>query len=123
MRNAVTARVRTAAETYGRKFYIMYDVTGWTTMQSDIKADWTNKMSAHTASSAYARQSGMPVVGVWGFGFNDTNHPWDAPTCLDVINWFKSQGCYVIGGVPREWRTGVGGSRAGFIGVYSSLKK
>ena len=32
----------------GRKFYIMYDVTGWTNMQSEIKTDWTTKMSAYT---------------------------------------------------------------------------
>ena len=105
-RDAMATKVRSSAEKYSRKFYIMYDVTGWTKMQSEIKADWTNKMSAHTASSAYARQNGKPVVCVWGFGFNDTNHPWDAATCLDVVNWFKSQGCYVIGGVPREWRHG-----------------
>ncbi|HEY1489126.1 MAG TPA: glycoside hydrolase family 71/99-like protein, partial [Micromonosporaceae bacterium] len=121
VRNAVTARVRTAAETYGRKFYIMYDVTGWTTMQSDIKADWTNLMSTYTSSTAYAKQNGKPVVGVWGFGFNDTNHPWDAATCLDVIQWFQSQGCYVMGGVPREWLTGVGGSRSGFLGTYHAF--
>ncbi len=121
IRDAVTARVKIAAETYGRKFYIMYDVTGWTTMQADIKADWTNKMSAYTASTAYAKQNGKPVVCIWGFGFNDDNHPWDAATCLDVINWFKGQGCYVIGGVPREWRTGVGGSRAGYIGTYHAF--
>src|SRR6185369_2329333 len=120
-RDAVTARVRTSAETYGRKFYVMYDVTGWTTMQSEIKNDWTTKMSAYTASAAYARQNGKPVVGIWGFGFNDNNHPWDVATCLDVINWFKSQGCYVMGGVPREWRTGVGGSRAGYSGVYHAF--
>ncbi len=120
-RDAVTARVRTSAETYGRKFYVMYDVTGWTNMQSEIKNDWTTKMSAYTASAAYAKQNGKPVVGIWGFGFNDTNHPWDAATCLDVINWFKSQGCYVMGGVPREWRTGVGGSRAGYSGVYHAF--
>jgi chitodextrinase len=121
IRDAVTARVRTAAETFGRKFYIMYDVTGWTNMQSEIKNDWTTKMSAYTASSAYARQNGKPVVCIWGFGFNDGNHPWDAATCLDVITWFKNQGCYVIGGVPREWRTGVGGSRAGYLGVYHAF--
>src|SRR5712691_2866479 len=120
-RDAMAARVRTAAETYGRKFYIMYDVTGWTTMQSEIKTDWTSKMSAHTASSAYARQNGKPVVCIWGFGFNDSNHPWDAATCLDVVNWFKGQGCYVIGGVPREWRTGTGGSRSGYLGVYHAF--
>ncbi len=90
-------------------------------MQSEIKTDWTSKMSAHTGSGAYARQNGKPVVGIWGFGFNDNNHPWDAAACLDVINWFKGQGCYVMGGVPREWRTGTGGSRAGYSGVYHAL--
>ena len=120
-RDAVAARVRTAAETYGRKFYIMYDVGNWTAMQSEIKADWTSKMSAHAASSAYARQQGRPVVGIWGFGFDDANHPWDAATCLDVVNWFKSQGCYVMGGVPRGWRTATAGSRAGYLGVYHAF--
>jgi chitodextrinase len=120
-RDAMATKVRTAAETYGRKFYIMYDVSGWTNMQTEIKADWTNKMSALTASASYARQNGKPVVCIWGFGFNDANHPFDPATCLDVINWFKGQGCYVIGGVPREWRTGVGGSRAGFIGTYHAF--
>lgn len=120
-RDGVTARVRTAAETYGRKFFIMYDVTGWTNMQSEIKTDWTSKMSAYTASSAYAVQNGKPVVCIWGFGFNDANHPFSTTACLDVINWFKSQNCYVIGGVPREWRTGVGGSRPGYSGVYHAF--
>ncbi|MFF4211461.1 discoidin domain-containing protein [Streptomyces sp. NPDC001796] len=120
-RDAMATKVRSAAESYGRKFYIMYDVTGWTNMQSEIKTDWTNKMSAHTASSAYAKQNGKPVVCIWGFGFNDSNHPFTTDACLDVINWFKSQGCYVIGGVPREWRTGTGGSRAGYLGVYHAF--
>src|SRR5260221_6144709 len=87
-------------------------------MKSEMKTDWTSKMSAYTSSSDYARQNGKPVVCIWGFGFNDSNHPWSASVCLDVINWFKGQGCYVIGGVPREWRTGVGGSRSGYLGVY-----
>ncbi|MDN3353802.1 discoidin domain-containing protein [Actinomadura sp. DC4] len=120
-RDAMAAKVRSAAEGTGRKFYIMYDVSGWTNMQPEIKTDWTNKMKAHTASSAYARQNGKPVVCVWGFGFNDGNHPFSAAACLDVINWFKGQGCYVIGGVPREWRTGDGGSRAGYGDVYHAL--
>ncbi|GGM78395.1 discoidin domain-containing protein [Dactylosporangium sucinum] len=120
-RDAMAAKVRSAAESHGRKFYIMYDVSNWTNMQPEIKADWTNKMSAHTASGAYARQNGKPVVCIWGFGFNDPNHPWDAATCLDVINWFKGQGCYVIGGVPREWRIGINGSRPGFLGTYHAF--
>ncbi|WP_033283244.1 discoidin domain-containing protein [Streptomyces sp. NRRL F-525] len=120
-RDAMATKVRGAAESYGRKFYIMYDVSNWTNMQSEIKTDWTNKMSAHTASSAYAKQNGKPVVCIWGFGFNDPNHPFTPDACLDVVNWFKNQGCYVIGGVPREWRTGTGGSQAGFSGVYHAF--
>ncbi|MFJ3895046.1 discoidin domain-containing protein [Streptomyces sp. NPDC090083] len=120
-RDAMATKVRSAAESHGRKFYIMYDVSNWTSMQSEIKTDWTNKMSAHTASSAYARQNGKPVVCIWGFGFADPNHPFSPDACLDVVNWFKGQGCYVIGGVPREWRTGTGGSRSGFLGVYHAF--
>jgi chitodextrinase len=120
-RNAITAKVNTAAQAYGRKFYIMYDATGWTNMQTEMPADWTANMSQYTSSSAYAHQNGKPVVGIWGFGFNDTNHPWTASACLEVIQWFQSQGCYVMGGVPREWQTGVGGSRSGFLGTYSAF--
>jgi hypothetical protein len=120
-RNAMAAKVRSAAEAYGRKFYIMYDVTDWLDMQSQIKTDWTEKMSAYTKSAAYARQDGKPVVCIWGFGFNDDNHPFTPAACQDVINWFKQQGVYLIGGVPREWRIGTGGSRAGFLGVYHSF--
>jgi hypothetical protein len=120
-RDAMATKVRSAAESHGRKFYIMYDVSGWTTMQSEIKADWTNKMKAHTASSAYATQNGKPVVCIWGFGFNDNQRPFDPAPCLDVVNWFKSQGCYVIGGVPTWWRTGDRDSRAGFSDVYHAF--
>ena len=120
-RDDMAGKVRSAAEANGRKFYIMYDATGWASMQSEMKTDWTTKMSAHTASSAYAHQNGKPVVCIWGFGYNDNNHPWDAAACLDVVTWFKSQGCYVIGGVPREWRSGTGGSRPGFAAVYHAF--
>jgi hypothetical protein len=91
-RDAVTTKVRSAAESHGRKFYIMYDVSGWTNFQSEIKTDWTNKMKTHTGSSAYATQNGKPVVCIWGFGFNDDNHNFSAAACLDVVNWFKNQG-------------------------------
>lgn len=123
VRDAITAKVKTAAETYGRKFYIMYDVSGWTNMQSEIKTDWTNKMKAYTSSSAYAKQNGKPVVCIWGFGFDDSNHPWSAAVCLDVINYFKGQGCYVIGGVPAHWRTEEtgSGSRPNFLSTYSAF--
>lgn len=121
VRDAVTAKVKLAAEKYQRKFYIMYDVSGWMNMQSEIKNDWTNKMKAYTTSSAYARQNNKPVVCIWGFGFNDNNHPFTAAACIDVINWFKEQGCYVIGGVPTHWREQKSDSRAGFVEVYKAF--
>ena len=119
-RDAMAQKVRSAAEATGRKFYVMYDVTGWLNMQSEIKADWTNKMAALTASSSYARQNGLPVVGIWGFGFPENDKPFTADACLDVVNWFKALGCYVMGGVPTHWRTG-SDSRAGFLGVYHAF--
>ncbi|EEF58369.1 fibronectin type III domain-containing protein [Pedosphaera parvula] len=104
-RDAMAVKVKIAAESYGRKFYIMYDATGWLNVDTEIKTDWTNKMAALTASPAYARQSGKPVVCIWGLGMNDQNHPFTPDVCLDIVNWFKSQGCYVIGGTRRDWRT------------------
>ncbi|MDX6241570.1 MAG: hypothetical protein QOG10_6394, partial [Kribbellaceae bacterium] len=41
--------------------------------------------------------------------------------CLDVINWFKGQGCYVIGGVPTHWLPGNEDSRAGYLDVYHAF--
>jgi hypothetical protein len=120
-RDAMAQKVRAAAEATGRTFYIMYDVTGWTAMQSEIKTDWAGKMSGLTSAASYARQNGKPVVCVWGFGFSDDGRPFAPAPCLDVISWFKSQGCYVIGGVPTWWRQGINDSRAGFSDVYHAF--
>ncbi len=121
IRDAITVKVRAASEARGRKFYIMYDVTNWLNMQSEIKTDWINKMSAYTSSPAYARQNGKPVVCIWGFGFSEPSRPFMPAPCLEVINWFKAQGCYVIGGVPTWWRQGINDSRPGFFDVYTAF--
>jgi hypothetical protein len=56
-----------------------------------------------TSSPRYVRHNGKPVVAVWGFGFTDRpGTPQDAQT---VINFFKSAGATVMGGVPTYWRT------------------
>lgn len=121
IRDVMATKVKVAAEKNGVKFYIMYDVSGWANMATEMKADWTNKMSALTSSSAYAMQNGKPVVCIWGFGFNDENHDFTAAACLDVINWFKSKGCYVIGGVPTHWREQSSDSRPQFLSVYKAF--
>jgi len=99
-RDGMAARVNTAAITYGRKFYIMYDITGWETADTDVKTDWTNKMSMYASSSAYAHQNGKPVVCVW---LATSDLP--VSQLVDIVNWLKSQGLYVIIGVERTWRT------------------
>jgi len=117
IRDAMAAKVNIAAQAHGIKFYIMYDVSGWTNMSTEMPADWTAKMSAYTASPAYAKQNGKPVVCIWGLGLDDANHPFTNAQCVTVINWFKSQGCYVIGGVRGEWRT----TTDGFTDTYNAF--
>jgi len=121
IRDAMAAKVKIAAENNGVKFYIMYDVSGWTNMATEMETDWTNKMSALTSSPQYAKQNGKPVVCIWGFGFSDANHDFTAATCLSVIKWFQSKGCYVIGGVPTHWRDQNSDSRPGFLGTYKAF--
>jgi hypothetical protein len=104
-RDGTATRVMNAAQTYGRKFCVMYDISGWNSFQSAIKTDWTNTIvgSLHlTASPAYAKQNGKPVVCVWGIGFPD--RPGNLSSWTDVITWFKANGCYVIGGTPGGWK-------------------
>jgi len=99
----------------------MYDVSDWAEVQTQIKEDWTQKMSRYITSPAYAMQNGMPVVCIWGFGFADPQRPFTPDQALDVINWFKAQNLYVIGGVPTHWRNGDEDSRPGFMEVYTSF--
>lgn len=125
-RNGNAVKVKAAAQTYGRKFFIEYDISGWTNFQTEIKNDWTAYMQTHTTSSAYAKQNGKPVVSIWGIGVS--GRPGNNASWTDVINWFKSQGCYVIIGVKKDWRgdaTNMGAYNAGnmiqpwTVGSYS----
>ncbi|MXV14055.1 RICIN domain-containing protein [Hufsiella ginkgonis] len=120
-RDGIAARVRSAAQTYGRKFYVMYDASGWGNLAA-IKTDWTNTITGSLnllSSAAYAKQNGKPVVSIYGLGY--ASHPSSAADALDLINWFKAQGCYVVGSVPGQWRTGTGDSKAGFINTYKAF--
>jgi hypothetical protein len=108
-RNQVTTNVRVGAEAYGRVFAIMYDVSGepTNTLVSAITNDWISLVNTlHlTNSTRYLHHKGKPVVALWGFGFNDGNHLSSPQQAQTVINWFKSQGVTVMGGVPTYWRT------------------
>lgn len=120
-RDIVTVHVANAALATGVKWYCMYDVGGWKKMRTELPMDWQTKMSQYVNSPVYARQNGKPVVSIWGFGFNDDNHPFTPEECLEVIRWLQSAGCYVIGGVPTWWRKGISDSRDNYHDVYRAF--
>jgi hypothetical protein len=119
-RDGMAVKVMNAARMTGRKFYIMYDTSGWGLR--GLKEDWTNTVinTLHlTSSPAYAKQNGKPVVCIYGMGY--VRWPATPEAALEMINWFKAQGCYVIGSVPGQWRKGTGDSRPDFTNVYSAF--
>jgi hypothetical protein len=123
-RNVVATNVRLASEAHGRKFYVMYDISGWDTFQQDLKSDWTTHIVGElhlTDSPAYAKQNGKPVVAIWGLGYS--GHPGTPQTTLDIVSYFHGLGMYVIGGVGNDWRTadGTRWSQAGFLDLYDAL--
>ena len=119
--------VKNAAESNKRIFYICYDIssTGLDATWADIiKFDWVYNIEQNyklTASPAYAKVGNKPVVEVWGTGFTG-NHPGTAQETIDLINFLKSRGCYVIGGVPTNWRNPTAGSdsQLGFDAAYKT---
>lgn len=123
-RDQVAVNVKNAAEKYGRIFYIMYDVSGMNddSLVRKIEDDWTGTMTGllHiTSSPQYAKQDGKPVVCLWGFGFaTRQNTPEQA---IELVDWFKMMGYYVIGGVPNYWRLGNHDSKPDFTEAYNSF--
>lgn len=107
LRNQVAVNVRVGAETYGRVFAIMYDISGYSTntLVSKLTNDWSYLVNTQhvTNSPSYLHHRGKPVVAIWGFGFSGRS---DTPQLAQqAIDWFKAAGCTVMGGVPTNWRT------------------
>jgi hypothetical protein len=105
-KDGIATKLKNACQTYGRKFYIMYDISDWDNFQTEMKIDWTNKITgtlALTNSSAYAKQNGKPVMCIWGIASED--RPGNNTSWNDVVNFMKGKGCYVILGVNKSWAT------------------
>lgn len=113
--------VKNAAEASGRLFYVCYDLNGSDAkIVERLQLDWVyeiEQIRSLTTSPNYATVDGKPVVEIWGIGYNIGA---DSQQCLDMIQFLHERGCYVIGGVPRGWRTD-GGSNANFVDVYKAL--
>jgi hypothetical protein len=113
-RNDVLDYCKDAANMYGRKYAVMYDLSGLRgdRMQS-VQDDWkylvdTKQVTRDPADHAYMHHRGKPVVAVWGIGFND-GRSYTVAQCLDLVNFLKNDPVYggniVMVGVPSYWRT------------------
>lgn len=123
VRDKVLQNVRIASEKYGRVFANMYDISGGnaSTLGDDIKRDWMHLVNdlKITQSDRYLRHHGLPVVTIWGFGFND--RPGTPAQLKDLINWFKSAApaqyrATVMLGVDTDWRS----HSADWVAAYRS---
>ena len=111
-RDAVARNVRTAAESNGRVFAIMYDISGHAreTVVDTIKRDWVRVVDELRLidSPRYLRHNGRPLLAIWGFGFTDRS-PTPAQAA-ELIDFFKNHPdpryrVTLLGGVPSRWRT------------------
>ena len=98
------ANVLATAPKYGVKFYISYDLSGWTGYTTQLPNDWTNVIEGQlhmTSSPNYARQNGKPVVELWIANLVPHTTPQEM---AGIISWLENQGLYVILGVEQGWR-------------------
>lgn len=118
------SRVKNAAEENEKIFYICYDISrgdvedAWV---ESVKFDWVfniEQTNDLTSSPAYATVNGKPVVQIWGTGFH--TRPSSTAGAIEIIEFLKSRGCYVIGGVPTGWREEERDSRQGFLEAYKT---
>ncbi|MDF2540638.1 MAG: hypothetical protein K0S47_356 [Herbinix sp.] len=114
--------IKNAAEDTGRLFYMCYDLNGSDeTIVERMKTDWVYEIEqarAMTSSPNYATVDGKPVVEIWGIGYD---LGCNKEQTMEILEFFHSRGCYVIGGTPRGWRTNSDGAMADYTQVYQAL--
>jgi uncharacterized repeat protein (TIGR02543 family) len=89
--NRVLMNCRKGAETYGRVFVVMYDISNnkAATLVDDIKNDWMHLVDVIkiTESPRYLRHKGKPLVSIWGFGCD--GRPGTPEQAAALISWFQ----------------------------------
>src|SRR5436190_15669444 len=100
LKNTNLVNTKLGAETYGRVFFVMYDISNDdpSLALTHLQSDWAyvvNTVHA-TNSTRYLKHRGKPLVCVWGLGFNGglaitTNN------AQAIINYFKSARCTARG--------------------------
>jgi hypothetical protein len=109
-RDQVLANVRKSAELHARVFFVTYDISGagpeW---PKQIEQDWQALVAAHiTDSPAYLHNNGLPVVEIWGIGWND--RPSTPAQAIGVLKFWTASAdskvrASVMAGVPVAWRS------------------
>jgi hypothetical protein len=124
----VLASVRAAAEQEGRVFFVMYDLSGMAADKLDsVVEDWAQLEQSHlTASIAYQRHHGHPVLALWGLGFK--GRPITSAMATNMIKRLRDESAAygaltLLGGVPAGWRMrqGDADTDAGWDAVYRSF--
>ncbi len=112
--DTVLKNVKNGANHYGRGFAIEYDISGAAaaTILTQIQTDWMYLVDQLkvTTQPGYFHYKGLPVVAIWGFGFNDGNHPATPEIAQSILDWFHRGAApqyraAFIGGVPGGWRS------------------
>lgn len=113
-------KVRRCAEKYNMKYYIVYDIIGWNNFAAELPDDVDYLIQRKAFDSkAYAKQSGVPVIGINGIG--SYYAPNSATVAKNIIQQLQRSGFYVIGGVPWKWMRQSGDSQPAFMPAYSVL--
>ena len=129
-RDRVAQNVRSAAESNGRVFAIMYDISGHPreSVVAAVERDWIHLVDTlHVTDSArYLHHRGRPLLAIWGLGFTDRSPT--AAQAAELIDFFKNnpESRYrvtLLGGVPARWRTLTRDSQTDpqWAGVYRSF--
>jgi hypothetical protein len=111
--NTVLYSCREGANTYGRAYAVMYDLSGLVAGGTQqVINDWkflvdSMKITRDSNDRAYLHHNGKPVVTIWGIGFNDRLYTLDE--CRSLVDFLKNDPNYggntVMIGVPSYWRT------------------
>jgi hypothetical protein len=109
--NTVLTWVREGANTYGRSYNVMYDLSGGGDCGDLIIADWKNlvdrmKLTRDPADKAYQRHRGKPVVTLWGLFADRAEQHAAIGRIMDFLQHDPVYGGnLVMLGVANDWRT------------------
>ncbi|MEX1115192.1 MAG: glycoside hydrolase family 71/99-like protein [Akkermansiaceae bacterium] len=122
--NQVLDNCRAGAETHGRTYTVMYDLTGMPAERiAHIKDDWRHlvKEMGILKDAAYQRHNGKPVVSLWGVGFGGRDY--GPKEIADLVSFLKNDsecgGMTVKLGTSTNWRLGI--KNAGPFDAWKSV--